>query len=196
MPLQVPRSQAHKRNLLYQHGRELESQHGGVEHHAPGNFEQYRVPVPHHDGMPDAPRQPQFIHHADDDGKVPEKGDQHGSPHHWAIALKAEQVYGRCDCESARRQSHAAQRTQADPKTPGLRIGQVRGAGKTVEKSRVCCINPGSKDPCHDRPPQCNFWESDVSHGKTPFRSDRDLSARFARPPCSFVHLRVVYFRI
>src|SRR5215831_12602126 len=94
MPLQVPIPQAHPRNLLDKGRREFQREHGSVQHHAPRDLKQNRAPIPHNNRMPDPPRQPQFVHHADHHREVTKKRKQHSRAHHWAVPLESKQIHG------------------------------------------------------------------------------------------------------
>ena len=55
---------------------ELEEEHRGVEHDAPGYLEHHRVRIPPEDRMPDVPGLTEVEEQADDDKQVAEKGGQ------------------------------------------------------------------------------------------------------------------------
>ena len=92
------------RQLLDHRRRELEGQHRHVGHDADAHIEQNRAVVPHHDGMPEAPRQADLVQVADAHGQIAEERNQNGGAQDRPVALHAQQVNRGADAEARSRQ--------------------------------------------------------------------------------------------
>src|SRR3974377_1418980 len=88
------------RELLDQRGRELEDKDGEIGHDADAYIEQYGAAVPHHDGMPEAPGQPDLIKIAHHHRAVAEERNQDGGAQDRTIAFHAKQVNRAAEAET------------------------------------------------------------------------------------------------
>ena len=165
MIVQHPLAEFLPGQLLDQRRRELKYQHRRVRHDADANVEQHRAVVPHHDGMPEAPRQPDLVQVADADRHVAEERDQDGRAQDGPVALHAQQVNRGADAEARRRQPDAAQRSEPDPQAPRHLVAQVRAGPEAFEEPNISRIKTGDKNDSYDDAPQGNFGFDSRDHG-------------------------------
>ncbi len=156
---------AFPRQLLDHRGRELEGQHRGVGHDADAHVEQYGGVVPHHDGMPEAPGQADFVEIADADRKIAEKRNENRSAQDRAIALHAQQVNCGADAEACGRQSDAAKRSQPYPEAPRHLVAQVGAGAEAFEEADIRCVHPGDEDDRQNRAPHRHLRLDSRKHG-------------------------------
>ena len=139
-------AQSAPRQLLDERWRELKGQHREVGHDADAHVEQHRAAIPHHDGMPEAPGQPDLVEIADHDGAVSEERNQDRRAQNGAITLHAEQIDGSADAEACGGKADAAERAEADPQAPGHLIVEIGAGTEALKEAHVGCVHAGDKD--------------------------------------------------
>src|SRR5208337_4670248 len=98
---------------------QVDSQHRGVEHDAPGNLEEDRVGVPHYHGVPDAPGLAQVEEEPHHKYQVAHEGRELGGPQQGLELFQVEDIDGGGHGEAAGGQGHPRQDVETDPKAPG-----------------------------------------------------------------------------
>ena len=112
-------------------GQKFQEEHGGVQHHAPGNFKHHRVVVPHDDGVPDAIRPAEIEdQRGDEHGVAQERREDHGAED-GTIAFEVENIDDGGESEAASGKSHGEQ-FETDPQSPGKFVGEVGGLPEAV----------------------------------------------------------------
>ena len=124
------------RKLFCRDGKELQRQHGQVQHHAPAHFKQRRMRIPVHHHVPDVPGQAQVEEQAERNRCVAEERGQHGRPHDGVEPFQLEDVDHGRDDESTSRQRDAAHYVEADPQSPGVGVAQVGRRPQTKQEAR------------------------------------------------------------
>ncbi len=76
-------------------GAEFERQHGGIQNHAPRDFEHDRVRVPHNQRMPNVVPAPEVNDQADDDERIAEQRGENRGAQNRTIAFETKHVHGR-----------------------------------------------------------------------------------------------------
>src|SRR5260370_22840640 len=107
--------------------------------------------------MPEAPGQSDLVEVSNADRQIPEKGDEDRRAQNWSIAIHPEQIDGRTDAETCRRQSHPAQCPQAYPEAPWHLIAEVRARPESFEETDISRIKADDQNDSYDDTPQSNF---------------------------------------
>ncbi len=127
------------------HGQKFEHEHGGVEHHAPGNFKHDGVVIPHHEGMPDAVGASKIKDEGSDEHGIAEKrGEDHGAKN-GSIAFQVEDVDDSGESESTTGKCNGEE-LKTNPETPRKIIGEVGGLAKAVGKAVDQRVEAGDED--------------------------------------------------
>jgi hypothetical protein len=166
---------------LEDHRGELDRQHGGVKHDAPGDLEHDRPRVPEDQGVPDAPRLSEVEHQPDDHQDVAEEAGQDRRPDDRLEALEVEDVHRGGQREGAGRQPDPAQHVEADPQPPGELVAEVGGGPEPAgEADRRHPQEDGPEDDEH-RLPEAETGQREF-HGRLR-RGNRIMRASPPRPP-------------